>query len=992
MAQQKKTDTFFEAYERLNTAQKQAVDAIEGPVMVIAGPGTGKTQILTLRIAKILRETHAEPENILALTFTNSGVRAMRERLRLYIGDDAYRVGIYTFHSFAEQVLQTYRSYFPSFGSAQVVTDLEKAQMLESILDGHDFVKIVSTYDPYSSLRQVMDAVSNIKQEGFDPDAFEALIPAWEEAQLQSEEMFYKRATGTYKPGDVKPTEKQKVTDRVMRAREVATVFREYQRMLQGAQRYDFSDMILSVLDELSRNENLKLDLQELYQYVLVDEHQDTNEGQNKLIELLTDAEHLDGRPNLFTVGDEKQSIYRFQGASDKAFQHFKDHYNDVLVIELEENYRSNAPILEASHGLITHSLPSAKSLRTNVSDTTRVSIREFSDYKFELLFIAEEIASKIASGVPADEIAVIYRSNKHLMEIKSLFEEFEVPYHVLSRDTLLDDPLIQTFITLMRVIADPYDDAALGKLLFAEFLHLDAIMVADTLRHYRSEKRMNRSKGLIDVIALDERYQSVMHTISSLKTYSMNHHFIDTLREALHQSGFLAHVLNQRDSRGALRKVEVLFNEVRQQAERGLSYTVFDFITFIDATLKYNLPIEVTAVRVGKGVQCMTAHGSKGLEFEHVYIMNTARSNWEKSRSFPGITLPLERYSGDLDDERRLFYVAVTRAKQSLSISSSKRDWSGRAMEPSQFISELGDDAIQRESVESFELAHEGDLITFFSNKGVSSSVFDTKYLADRFGEETLSVTALNNYIECPRKYLFRNLIQLPDVYTPALRYGDTVHGALEDFFAASASAHKVLSRDTLLDAYEKRMQASGFSGKEYDTFLLKGRRSLGMYYDYYHAHWSTEILLEKYVRRTTSVLGNDITLSGKIDKIEFLETPGKGRVRVVDYKTGKPFSKKSTKLQKDALLRQIHFYHLLLEGYADGDIVVTEAVLDFVEPTDEDTFEQKTVPVTNEELTALRKELEQMVGEVLDGSFLARGCNKKECEWCTFWDTLAH
>lgn len=986
----KQSTAYDDAYKGLNKAQKEAVDTIEGPVMVIAGPGTGKTQILTLRIANILKQTQMSPENILALTFTNSGVRAMRERLKNYINDDAYRVGIYTFHSFAESILQSYSSYFPAQEFASVISDLEKAKIIEKILEQHDFTEIVSSYDKFSSLRQVMDAVNSIKQEGYQPDEFEALLPDWEQEQLSDDVMFYKRATGKYGVGDIKPTEKQKVEKRVAKAREIATVFKSYQRVLEKENLYDFSDMILSVLKGLESDENLKLDLQEKYQYVLVDEHQDTNEGQNKLIELLTDAEHLEGRPNLFTVGDEKQSIYRFQGASDKAFTHFKIHYSDVMVIELDKNYRSNAAILDSAHELIQHSIQNSKPLVSNKSDDKFVSVREFSDYKFELMFVVKDITAKLEAGVPADEIAVIYRSNKHLVDIKSLFQQFNVPYQVLSRDTLLDDSAILMLITLIRVIVNPYDDNSLGKLLFADFIKLDPINVTNTLRHYRSLRRESDIKGLIDILCSDEYYHSVVEMIKTLQIYEANHTFNETFKEVLHVSGFLATLLNRPDSRSGLRKVEVLFNEFRQQAERKPNYRASDFIEFIDAALSYSINIEVTAASVGKGVQCMTAHGSKGLEYEHVYVINTARSNWEKSRGFSAISLPLDRYVGELDDERRLFYVAITRAKSHLSISSSKQDWSGKSLEPSQFVTELSGNFVKQLSTEAFEMENEAELLRFFSNEIPDDSVFDKEYLAARFLEENLSVTALNNYIDCPLKYLFRNLIQLPDVYTSSLRYGETVHRALETFFTDSVVAKKVLAKENLLNAYKQCMENSGFFGKEYDEFHTKGRCSLGMYYDYYNSDWSVDVLLEEYIKRSFVVSDAELTLSGKIDKIEFLDEFGAGRIRVIDYKTGKVFSKKSTKAQKEALERQIQFYHLLLEGYKDGEVTIADAILDFVEPTDTGEFEKKTLTVTEADLDKLKKEIEKMVEEVTTGNFITKGCSKKDCEACIFWSTL--
>jgi len=984
------TSAFEVAYNKLNPEQKRAVDTIDGPVMVVAGPGTGKTQVLTLRIANILLQTDTRPENILALTFTNSGVRAMRERLRTYIKDEAYRVNIYTFHSFAEHILQSYSSYFPAREFASVIGLLEKAKIIEHILSQQEFSKIVSTYDRFSSLKQVMGAIDDIKQEGLRPDEFESLIPLWEKEMMESDTLFYKVSRGTYKAGDIKPAEKKKVEDRVEKAREIATVFAMYQRELEKRNLYDFSDMILTVLQELEKNENLKFDLQEQYQYVLVDEHQDTNEGQNKLIEYLSDAEHLDGHPNLFTVGDEKQSIYRFQGASDKAFAHFKNHYADVMVVELEQNYRSTEPILTAAHSLITKSLPHAQALVSNQSENKPISVSEFSDYKLELLFVVKDIARLLATGVPAGEIAIIYRSNKHLIEIKTLFQQFDIPYQVLSRDTLLDDSSIITLITLIKVVANPNDDHNLAKLLFADFLQLDSIAVARTLTAFRRAGRESASSlSLIDFMGSDETYAPIVAMISRLVSYEANHNFTETFKEILNSSGFLAALLRSSDSRSGLRKVEVLYNEFRQQAERAATYRAKDFVEFIDATLAYNLTIEVAATRIGKGVQCMTAHGSKGLEFEHVYLINTARSNWEKSRGFANIALPLKRYTGELDDERRLFYVAITRAKRHLTISSSRQDWSQKSLEPSQFISELSTESVAVESVEAFEVENEHELTRFFSNLSLQDSVFDTEYLAERFMEENLSVTALNNYIDCPLKYLFRNLIQLPDVYTPAARYGSTIHKALESFFVASKNAKQVLDKVALLDAYEVAMKNSGFFEDEFERFLIKGRKVLGMYYDYYHTSWSLTVVIEDYIRRTITSGDVELTLSGKIDKIEFLDTADSGRVRVVDYKTGKVFSKKD-KSKKESLERQIQFYHLLLQDYKNGDVTVAEAVLDFVEPTDAGTFEQKTLAVTVADLDTIRAQIATMVIEVRSGVFLSKGCNKKNCDSCAFWSTV--
>lgn len=304
------TEKFEEEYKKLNPAQKEAVKAIDGPVMVVAGPGTGKTRILTLRIANILIKTDTAPESILALTYTTSGVIAMREKLLEIIGDRAYRVNIFTFHAFCEHIIKEFPFYFEELEDGRVVTDLERVEIIKSIIKKNKFEHLVSFHDEFSFLNKIVDGVLTIKKEGLSPEDFVEKLPVWKKELLKDESIYYKKDFGKFKKGQIKPAEEEKINKKIERARELGEIFELYQKELKSHGLYDFSDMILYVLEELSKNKDLKADVQEKYQYLLVDEHQDTNEGQNNIIEFLTNALHLEGKPNIFTVGDEKQSIY----------------------------------------------------------------------------------------------------------------------------------------------------------------------------------------------------------------------------------------------------------------------------------------------------------------------------------------------------------------------------------------------------------------------------------------------------------------------------------------------------------------------------------------------------------------------------------------------------------------------------------------------------------------------------------------------------------
>ncbi|MEK7635231.1 MAG: ATP-dependent DNA helicase [Patescibacteria group bacterium] len=981
-----KTGLFEEKYKKLNAKQKEAVDTVEGPVMVVAGPGTGKTTILTLRIANILKRIDTQPENILTLTFTNSGVNAIRKNLLEYIGDSAYRINIFTFHAFAENIIKEFTFYFKELEFSKVISDLEKIEIIEEILKDGNFKEIVSKNDLFSSLSQIKKAIDTIKQEGLDPLEFKERILEWEKELLKDENLFYKKKFGKYNTGDVKPAEKEKLDKKIAKAKEIAEVFAQYQKQIQEKGFYDFSDMILNVLKELEKNENLKLDLQEQYQYLLIDEHQDTNDGQNRLIELLTDAEHLNGRPNLFTVGDEKQSIYRFQGASEKTFRHFNEIYKDIDIINLEDNYRSTQTILDSAHSLISYTLedsPKLKSFNTKIDK--KINFLEFSNYKFELLYLAEEIKNKIEKEkVSPEEIAIIYRSNRQVEEVKDVFSQKNIPFTIVSKEYLLEDININNLISILKVINNPKDNHNLAKSLLVNFLNIDSYLIADILEKFNKENR-KEGKALFDFIAKRKEFKNFTNKIKSLKTKSANTKFDGFFKEFLNEIGYIEHMLQSKDSRHQLIKIDKLFDEIKRQVQNKKGYSLNDFVKFIDAYQKYNLDIETNDPEVAQGVQLMTAHRSKGLEFEYVYIINATRKSWEKSRGFGEIALPIDNYKGDINDERRLFYVSMTRAKKGLSISSSLTDWEGKEQDKSKFITEISENTIENIATKEFEKKNIDDLALFIVHTDSKKSLFDKEYLKRLFFEKNLNVTALNNYLDCPIKYLFRNLIQLPSEYSESLLFGDLVHDSLEKFFEESKNNKKLSTKNTLAKLFKNFIDKSSFYGKEYERYLERGTEVLEEYYDQYHKDWTLDIENEKYISREFELENGDkINISGRLDKVEFLDSPMEGRINIIDYKTGKPFSDKSKKEDKENLKRQLVFYHILYENYADNKFSINKATLDFIEKNKKGEFELYTVEVSSSEIKEVKDEINKMVAEVTSGKFLDLGCNRKDCEYC--------
>jgi DNA helicase II / ATP-dependent DNA helicase PcrA len=990
-------DKFNNMYKGLNKAQKEAVDTLEGPVMVVAGPGTGKTQILATRIANILDKTDTKPDEILCLTFTNSGVIAMREKLANIIGDVAYRINIFTFHSFCEHLIKEFPFYFGELSGAHVVSDLERVEILESILKRNKFKELISFHDEFSFLGKIADGILAIKKEGLTPDEFIAKLPKWKQEMLTNDDIYYKKAYREYKKGDIKPAEAEKIEKKIARAGELADMFSQYQDELKKRGLYDFSDMILYVLHELKTNADFKADIGEKYQHILVDEHQDTNEGQNEIIELLTDAPHLDGRPNIFTVGDEKQSIYRFQGASADTFSHFEKLYTDTQFIKLTENYRSTQHILDGTHSLIIKSPDheGAVQLHSNKQEDEPIQIRAFSNYKFELLFLAEDIKSKISSGVAPSEIAVLYRANKNVADIKTIFDYQSIPYTIFSQDNILEDANIRNLLHILKVIHNPNDDHSLGKVLFAQFLNFDAydvVQLLDTYKALRKEEKKHifaicNDKKLLQSIEIkhSDTFTKFITTIKELKIDSENNSFLDFFKIFLDKIGYMKYMLSATDSRLQFAKLDKLVDEIKRQASSKKNYSLADFIYFIDSFTKYGLDIKSTDPEIVEGVSLMTAHGSKGREFEYVYIIGATHRGWEARRSpMNAITLPIYQYDGDIADERRLFYVAMTRAKKELAISFSRTDNDGREHEESQFVREIDASFVEVVDTTPFEEKNIDTLAVFMSSLKKSATLFDADYIRQLFFTRGLNVSALNNYLDCPMKYLYRNLIRIPDLSSPAQQYGNVIDIALNNFFKRSKLESQILPKKVLLEEFETALLSYNLDEKEEDKFRERGEKALVEYYDEYADTWTPRVETQFYVKKDFLLENRDtVQLSGLIDKIEYLDDDFTPHINVIDHKTGKAYSEK-TKEQKEAYERQLVFYKLLLEGNEKYDFTIEKSMLDFVEKNKKGNFEQYSFDITREHIEKLHGEINMLAHEVLSLEFLDKGCQKKDCEWC--------
>lgn len=919
-------DKFLESYRQLNPAQREAVDSIEGPVMVVAGPGTGKTQVLTLRIANILRETDTPPDGILALTFTNSGVHSMRERLVSLIGSRAYRVNINTFHGFCNELIQNYPEEFPRIIGSRNASKVAQIKILEEIItDGENKLKlkILRPFGaPFYYLPSILSEIERLKKDNQSPADFAKIA---KEPKLQ----------------------------------DLALVYGEYERKLRAQNLYDFADMVMEVLAVLKKKKPFLRNLQEEFLYILADEHQDANRSQNELLALLANFHE---NPNLFIVGDEKQAIFQFQGASLDNFNYFKKLYPGAKLISLTHSYRSHQLILDAAHNL----LDSDRLLTANKLVPEKIRIVALNNPSLEHYFVAREVKSKVKTGVRPDEIAVIYRDNADADEIARALERAGVAIVLQSDTNLLQDLTIGKIILMLETVQHFGDEGFLRRFLRLDFLDLDSLQVYQ-VKDYQDLK-LAKNQSLIEVYKKLEKWHRVAH----------NQNLLDVFSLMLEESGLLNYLLEADQAEEKLARVQAFYEEMRELASAHSNYKLADFIDYLATLRRHGLGLNQTVLAAQTGVRLMTAHRSKGLEFEQVYIIGATDGHFGNRRKRSSFG---RDESGDENGERRLFYVALTRAKRSVTITYAKQTRDARPQLPSQFIEEIDKNLV--EFLESKDLQISATE-TLRSRPAIKSNLSDKAYLNKIFLDRGISVTDLNNYLACPLKYFYQNLLRLTQVQDKHLLYGTAIHQTLKEFFDQYREGIKWPGKK-LFQRFAYHLNKQPFSPGDLAVSLAKGERALGGYLRWHKYRWPNRIVNEFNVR---GVFWGEIKLNGKIDKLEF---GADNQTRVVDYKTGKPKTRNhimglTKSVGAGDYIRQLIFYKLLLETL-DKKYRVTAGLVDFVEPDEKGRYHQEEFALSASDVTDLSEQIRQVHSEILSLKFLKNGCGEKDCEWCRLW-----
>jgi len=961
---------------QLNDKQRQAVNATEGPVMVIAPPGSGKTTTLTQRIAyMLLSESQIDPRTILCLTFTDTGAVTMRNKLIETIGETAYKVNINTIHGFCNEIIRDFPDVF-GVRDFEVITDLEKIEIAYKIIDDLPENHLFKRYrgDIYYDARKLLKLFDLMKSEGW---GFNDVVDAGNKyiQNLPFDEKFiYKRANAKkeIKVGDIKTILVQKEKEKILKLNAAASLLERYDFLMREKNRYDYNDMLFWVLKAWDRKEFFKLIFQERYQYLLLDESQDTSGRQFEVIYSLMD--YWDN-PNIFIVGDLDQTIFQFAGARLRNILDFKAKY-DPLTIILDINYRSMPQIVKYSNKLIAHNTERINNLMTdslvmksNYTGTGEVKIIEYNNVKQQTAHLINVLENNINN---LSGYAVIYRKHRQADDLIHQLQARGIPFNIKRQVNVMQTMIIKQLIEILSLIDSYYqlDEDGYNQYLF-RILHFEFFNVnTDKVHHYylSLQDKQSRSRKPADMIKVEA-------FIKESIDIAYNNPPLYLIQYIIEYSNILHNLIDENNRITQMQYLNAFVDWVNRENLKNPDLELSDIPEMLSKMRSNDISLPlIDIIGDSRGVSLMTAHGAKGTEFDVVHILGATANEWEKSRSGQNeFSLPptLTSSTGEdkIESNRRLFYVAMTRAKKELIISYAKLNDQGKELYPSQFVTELG---IQPEKVSVNDVLLM-DFLRVNIKTGKTHVLTEDQLLTERLENLTMSVTSLNKYLECPLRFYFEDIIRVPFKKTSALVFGVAIHYVMKKIYDAAKKEKNEVNLDMALGLFYDYMEKNKgkLSSKEFNLKTFYGKQVLKTFFnDYFQL--SNKITINEYRIRRISI--GDVPFKADLDKMEFEGNS----VVVVDYKTGNPDSAKRKAKPGGDYWRQGLLYKMALDHTVNNwrfkgfriDTLTDKEVL--------------SIPVWFElrDEVEMEKLLKEVYGKIMNKEFT--GCGKEDCVWC--------
>ncbi len=929
--------TFDAEYKKLNKAQKEAVDTIEGPVMVVAGPGTGKTQVLALRIAQILQKTDIKGDDILCLTFTNSAAHAMRERLVRYIGEAGEKVNIFTFHSFGLEMIEKYFDILGLEEAPKLLDESESAEFFDEILENGEWEFLRPRGDRARYFADLKSLFSLLKRERVSAEDFARAVEVEIENISESSDSISTRGASK---GELKQEALKKI-EGLEKSREVTLFLDTYESRKKDKNMLDYDDVLEYLVRIVENSPDALADIREQYLYVLVDEHQDSSRVQNEFLARVWSSVE---EPNIFVVGDDRQLIYGFAGASIDHFTGFQKSFPSARLIPLLENYRSTQVILDAAHALLPSVLSNEK-LVSQSKEIHPITLLEAKTPREEILAAGEVIKKKIEEALDPNDCALLVPKNVQARAALEILHQMGLPLSLQEALNLFDQKEAHAFLRILKII-DSGDAPALALSFFDEFsgikpLETHKFFTAMNMRDFSLEALLQAPTSLFS--------QGAVETwIKKLAKWRKDSQENDP-KSLIEIVG--VEIGHDQNAKSRLVSIEDIARTFLFLLEKRPGIKLPEFIKYLEKIVEYGEPIKLI-VDHKDGVRVLTMHSSKGLEFDFVWIAHLDERSLSGGRRF-GFALPeniLEKIEErDIDTVKRKLFVAITRAKRFCTLSYALSSHKAREQELAKIVVSLPDEVFAKQKAKTkLEKISEPDLAEL------------KKTVKDKYTERYISASLLNNFFECPWKWYFRNILQLPEPENEHLVFGSLVHAGIDQILKLNKI---VLPEDKevakVVEAWAEKRLAEIAPSRETEYPISLADKKFPHFKIY-----------------------------GRIDLIEKLTD---GTLRVTDFKTGgvrrkSEIEKKDDEGRLSTYLRQLAMYTYLLSQSPKWQAKVSSSSLEFVESPN--SF--YNTAITPEHIELLLQDIADYDESVKTGEWVNRPCNynsygkNTECEYC--------
>lgn len=970
---------------QLNDNQKKAVEYNDGPLLIVAGAGTGKTFTLVEKIKYLILNKLAKPEEILCLTFTEKAAYEMEERVDQAMPYGYFQMWISTFHSFADEILKDDIAHIGLDPGYKLLTQAETILFLKKRLFLFDLTYFRPLGNPNKFIDGLVQHFSRLRDEDISPEQY---INWAHNLQIGEEPKSSFVLTAD---------EKEKYI-------ELANAYKTYQDLKIKEGFFDFNDLIYYLIRLYRQRSNILEEDKKQFKYVLVDEFQDTNISQYELIKLLCP---LEANPKLTVVGDDSQAIYKFRGASISNILTFMKDYPAAHQVTLNNNYRSCQTILDLSHQLIKNNNPDTLeaqlgiskqlvSSKKNVKNAVDVVLTDNAEQE------ADWVSTKILElqkqqGYQFSDFAILIRANNHADPFLNALNRQGIPYQFLGPGMLFKQPEVKDLIAYLKLLADLEDSPSCFRVFSMDFFNIDkqdlslllsfskktslslylATEVYSSFFHeewYRTEFQIYKKyipllkedtrKKLIALVKLIKKH------LSEIKSYTAG----EILYDFLDQTGYIKkfYSFTSTKEEKIVLNINKFFNKIKSfENEKGREEATVDAVVdFINMSLDLGeSPVASdTDVALANAVNILTVHSSKGLEFPVVFLVNLSKGRFPTTQKREQIPLPQDLIKevlpqGDfhVQEERRLFYVGLTRAMDRAFLTTSRFYGEGkRERKVSPFIVEtLGEERLR--NIQSIK-QDEKDQLTIFDFKKV-----DPPVQREVIPLKNFSYSQLESYNMCPLQYKYQYILKIPTQVNSAASFGDTIHKTLQKFYQLYLTDSDV-TIDTMLSLYEELWVPLGYSSQAHmECMKNEGKEMLSNFYKNFHNPHIKIVALEKLFKIRVD---DEVFITGKIDRIDSKEN---GHIEIIDYKTGRKPDEKE--LQKSL---QLSIYTLAATDSGLYNKKVDEVTLTFYYLQE---MEKISMTRTEAEMADVRDEIIQSVQHIKTSQFEA-----KVGPWCNF------